>query len=68
MSMIMMLMIMMLMIMMLNNDVNSLEEKLLRVHINSKLSIDYHVSKLCQKASNKLYALAAYPHIWMKTN
>ena len=38
--------------------VNSSEEKLLGVHIDSKFSFDYHVSKLCQKASNKLYALA----------
>ena len=38
--------------------VNSSEEKLLGVHIDSKLSFDHHVSKLCQKASNKLYKLA----------
>ena len=38
--------------------VNSSEEKLLGVHIDSKLSFAHHVSKLCQKASNKLYALA----------
>ena len=38
--------------------VNSSEEKLLGVHIDNKLSFDHHVSKLCQKASNKLYALA----------
>ena len=38
--------------------VNSSEEKLLGVHIDSKLSFDHHVSKLCQRASNKLYALA----------
>ena len=31
---------------------------MLGVHIDSKLSFDSHVSKLCQKASNKLYALA----------
>ena len=37
-----------------NTDVvNSSEEKLLGVHIGSKLSFDRHVSKLCQKASNK---------------
>ena len=42
-----------------NADVtNDLEEKLLRVHIDSKLSFDHHVSNLCKKASNKLYALA----------
>ena len=41
-----------------NTDVvNSSEEKLLGIHIDSKLSVDDHVSKLCQKASNKLYAL-----------
>ena len=37
--------------------VNSSEEKLLGVQIDSKLSFNNHVSKLCQKASNKLYAL-----------
>ena len=40
------------------NVVNSYEENLLGVQIDSKLSFDNHVSKLCQKASNKLYALA----------
>ena len=40
------------------NVVNSSEEKQLGVQIDSKLSFDNHVSKLCQKASNKLYALA----------
>ena len=38
--------------------VNSSEEKLLGVQCDSRLSFDNHVSKLCQKASNKLYALA----------
>ena len=38
--------------------VNSSEEKLLGVQIDSKLSFNNHVSKLCHKASNKLYALA----------
>ena len=38
--------------------VNSSEEKLLGVQIDNKLSFGNHVSKLCQKASNKLYALA----------
>ena len=38
--------------------VNSSEEKLLGVQIDNKLSFDNHVSKLCQKASKKLYALA----------
>ena len=38
--------------------VNSSEEKLLGVQIDNKLSFGNHVSKLCQKASNKLYPLA----------
>ena len=38
--------------------VNSSEEKLLRVHIDSNLFFDHHVSKHCQNASNKLYVLA----------
>ena len=42
-----------------NNDVvNTWEKKLLGVHIDSELAFEYHVSKLCQKASNKPYALA----------
>ena len=46
------------------NVVNSYEEKLLGVQIDSKLSFENHVSKLCQKASNKLYALARIsPHM-----
>ena len=32
--------------------VNSSKEKLLGVHIDSKLSFDHHVSKLCQNSSN----------------
>ena len=38
--------------------VNCPQEKLLGVQIDNKISFDNHVSKLCQKASNKLYALA----------
>ena len=38
--------------------VNSSEEKLLGVHIDNKLSFD-----ICQKAGNKLYALARIPPI-----
>ena len=38
--------------------VNCSEEYFLGVYIDCKLSFDHHVSKLCQKASNKLYALA----------
>ena len=37
---------------------NSREEKLLSVKIDSKLSFKIHVSFLCKKASQKLYALA----------
>ena len=39
------------------NVVSSYEEKLLGVQIDGTLSFDNHISKLCQKASNKLYAL-----------
>ena len=48
--------------------VNSSKEKLLGVHIDSKLSFDHHVSKLCQKTSNNLMHLSAYPCIWIITN
>ena len=37
---------------------NSMEEKLLGVKIDSKLSFENHVSSLCKKASQKLHALA----------
>ena len=47
-----------------SEGINSPEEKLLGVHIDRKLSFDHHVLKLCQKASNKLYALARiYPYM-----
>ena len=36
---------------------NSSEEKLLGVKIDSKLSLENHVSSLCKKASQKLHAL-----------
>ena len=36
---------------------NSMEEKLLGVKIDSKLSFENHVSSLCKKASQKLHAL-----------
>ena len=38
--------------------VNSSAEKLLGVQIDSRLSFDNYVSKLCQKTNHKLYALA----------
>ena len=42
-----------------NTDVvHSCEEQLLGVHIDGQLSFAHHVSKLYQKASNKLYTLA----------
>ena len=44
--------------------VNSSEEKLLGIKIENKLFFDNHVAKLCQNASNKLYALARMsPHM-----
>ena len=37
---------------------NSNEEKLLGIKIDTKLSLENHVSSLCKKASQKLHALA----------
>ena len=37
-------------------------EKLLRVKIDSKLSLDKHIKTICKKASNKLRALAGVTH------
>ena len=37
---------------------NSTQEKLLGVTIDNKLTFEHHVAGLCQKASNKLYALS----------
>ena len=39
-------------------EIGNSEEQLLGVHIDSKLSFEYHTSNLCQKASNKIGALA----------
>ena len=41
---------------------NSIEEKLLGVTLDSKLTLEQHVSNLCQKVSNKLYALSRIAH------
>ena len=41
---------------------NSTEEKLLEVTLVSKLTFEQHVSYLCQKVSNKLYALSRIAH------
>ncbi len=38
---------------------NSSQEKLLGFTIDDKLTFDHHVARLCQKASNKLYALSS---------
>ena len=37
---------------------NTDEEKLLRVTIDNKLTFETHISKLCKKAGNKLFALS----------
>ena len=37
---------------------NTKLEKLLGVHLDSGLSFDYHISKICKKASRKVCALA----------
>ena len=39
---------------------NSRKEKLLGVKIDSKLSFENHISSLCEKASQKLHALARF--------
>ena len=31
--------------------------KLLGIHIDNRLNLDYHISKLCKKAGKKLHAL-----------
>ena len=41
---------------------NSTEEKLLGVKVDSNLSFENHVTSLCKKASQKLYALARISH------
>ena len=41
-----------------SNIQNSVNEKLLGVNLNSRLDFDTHVSNLCDKASQKLHALA----------
>ena len=49
----------------INNDVicNSNSEKLLGVTVDSKLKFDEHVNNLCDKASQKLSALARVSHL-----
>ena len=37
---------------------NSTQEKLLGITIDNKLTFEHHIAGLCQKASNKLYALS----------
>ena len=50
---------------------NSSSKKLLRVLIDNKLTFKDHVSKLCEKASQKIHALDVfntcfeYPSVWM---
>ena len=41
---------------------NSTEKNLLGVTLDSKLTFEQHVSNLCQKVSNKLYALSRIAH------
>ena len=37
---------------------NSENEKILGVYFDNKLNFEYHIGKLCKKASQKLHALA----------
>ena len=37
---------------------NTKREKLLGVHLDRRLSFDYHISQICKKASRKVYVLA----------
>ena len=44
------------------------EEKLLGVVLDSKLTFEQHVSNQCQKVSDKLYALSRISHYMDQTN
>ena len=48
--------------------VSSSVEKLLRVHINSKLLFDHDVSKLYKKLAINFVHLPSYPRMWIRTN
>ena len=49
--------------------VNSSKEKLFRVHIDSKRSLDYHTSRnFAKKLAKNWTHLPAYPRIWINTN
>ena len=41
-----------------NSIENRVEEKLLGVTIDNKLTFETHITKLCKKAGNKLFALS----------
>ena len=47
---------------------NMEEEKLLGVVIDKQLNFETHVTKLCQKAGNKLFPLLAFPNTWTLIN
>ena len=44
------------------------KEKLLGISTDTALSFEHHITSLCKKASQKLYALQELPIIWTSKN
>ena len=47
---------------------NAEEEKLLGIVIDKQLNFETYITKLCQKAGNKLLPLLAFPNTWTLIN
>ena len=47
---------------------SSKKEKLLGISIDTTLYFEHHITSLCKKASQKLYALQELPIIWTSKN